>query len=101
MVESVTTSHALLANYPLAHFAWALPEADPTAPPVALQELVRQDGPAARAAGGEDGGDGDGAGAASAEVPSRKAVEEADRVALQSCVSRPKPSHLSPACFNC
>lgn len=100
MVENVAASHALLANYPSAHFTWALPEANPAALPVALRELLRQEASAARTGSGAGASAGGGAAAATAEVPSRKAVEEADRIALQSCVNYVTPSpHLSPACF--
>jgi len=69
MFEAVTTSHEFLANYSTDEFQWALPEEDPSAPPASLQTLLR--GQQAVPTSEE-------------EVPSRKSVEDGDKLALQS-----------------
>jgi len=75
MFEAVTSSHEFLANYSTKKFKWGLPEDDSSAPPVRLQTLLPKD-QTAPSTDATSGG----------EVPSRKSVEDGDRLALQSCV---------------
>lgn len=69
MFEAVSTSHEFLANYSTDEFQWGLPEDDPSAPPVSLQTLL----PGQQAAPTSE-----------EEGPSRKGVEDGDKLALQA-----------------